>query len=54
MSILSGRQSNSDDNIDKIIRDGQKLRLKALSTDLIDFLEIILRVFDENLKLSTK
>ena len=53
MSILSGRQSNSDDNIDKIIRDGQK-RLKALSTDLIDFLEIILRVFDENLKLSTK
>ena len=52
---MSGRQSSSDDNIDKIIiRDGQKLRLKALSTDLIDFLEIILRVFDENLKLSTK
>ena len=52
MSILIGRQSNSDDNEDKIIRDGGRLRLKACSTDLIEFLKIFLRVFDDNLNLS--
>ena len=48
---MSGRQSNSDDNNDKIIRDGQKLRLKAFSTDLIqgDPKKCNIRIFGLNL-----